>query len=156
MSGRNLPATHSASKSDFVPVTRKEARKMHKPEKEVQEVNVNLKVDNNFFSSIVRQIGEMEKRLVTRLSALSKLVSNLANQERKRDSKMADTLDDIFAEVERNTTIGGSIVVLVERLLTQQGVDPVRRQAILDALRADSDKLEAIVIANTPAEPPTE
>lgn len=79
-----------------------------------------------------------------------------ARAEKERDQKMVDTLDDIFAEVEKDVSVGNSIVTLVERLLTQQGVDPVRREAILTALRTDREKLEQIVLANTPAEIPTE
>lgn len=59
-------------------------------------------------------------------------------------------IDDLLTEVTRNSTIGDSVLALVQRLVDQAGGDPVKLQAALDALKADSDKLEAAVIANTP------
>lgn len=62
-------------------------------------------------------------------------------------------IDDLLTEVQRNSTIGDSVLALIQKLVDQSGGDPVKLQAALDALKADSDKLEAAVVANTPQEP---
>lgn len=64
-------------------------------------------------------------------------------------------IDDVLAEAQRNSTIGDSVLALVQKLVDASGGDPTKLQGILDTLKADSDKLEAAVVANTPQEPPT-
>lgn len=59
-------------------------------------------------------------------------------------------IDDLLAEVRRNSTIGDSVLVLVQRLVDQAGGDPAKLQQALDELKADSQKLEDAVLANTP------
>lgn len=125
-----------------------------KPEKpEPQELNVNLKVNSDFFNSINKQISESEKRIIIRLRALERMVSNFANLERKRDEKMADQLDDVYAAAEKGTTVGLSIVALVDKLLLREGVDPTRRAAIVALLNQNNATIEEKVLANTPQEP---
>lgn len=58
-------------------------------------------------------------------------------------------IDDVLAEAQRNSTIGDSVLALVQKLVDSAGGDPVKLQQILDTLKADSDKLEAAVVANT-------
>ena len=60
------------------------------------------------------------------------------------------SLDDILAETQRNSTIGDSVLTLIQKLIDQAGGDPAKLQTIFDQLKADSDKLEAAVVANTP------
>lgn len=60
------------------------------------------------------------------------------------------TLDDILAEATRGTTIGQSVIALVQQLVTQAGGDPVKLQAALDAMKGNDDAIEAAVLANTP------
>lgn len=62
-------------------------------------------------------------------------------------------IDDTLAEAQRGTTVGDSVLALVQTLVNQAGGDPVKLQAILDTLKAENDKVEAAVIANTPQAP---
>ena len=62
-------------------------------------------------------------------------------------------LDDLEAEVARETTVVDSVLALVTKLLAEveaNKTDPVRLQAIVDQVRANDDRLSAAVVANTP------
>ena len=74
---------------------------------------------------------------------------------------MALSLDALRAEVERNTTVDGSAVVLlqglsakVQELINASGnaVDPAELQALVDSIKASTDSLAGAVVANTPAQ----
>lgn len=59
------------------------------------------------------------------------------------------------AEVERNTTVDGSALVLIAGLAAQIEAaknDPKRVQAIVDKLRADNQTLADAITVHTPAE----
>ncbi|MDQ5870787.1 MAG: hypothetical protein M3547_01090 [Acidobacteriota bacterium] len=75
----------------------------------------------------------------------------------KEVAHMAGELQALEAEVERNTTVDGSVITLVNGLAAQIEAlknDPAKLQAMADKLRADNDALAAAVTAHTPAEPP--
>ena len=65
-------------------------------------------------------------------------------------------VDDVLAEAERGTSIGDSVLALVQKLVDQSGGDPIKLQAIVDSLKFNNDRLEAAVLANTPQEPTPE
>lgn len=67
--------------------------------------------------------------------------------------KQMATIDDVLAEAQRNSSVGDSVLVLIQKLVNQSGGDPAKFQAALDLLKADSQKLEDAVLANTPQEP---
>ena len=71
-------------------------------------------------------------------------------------------LDDLTAEVARNTSVDESAKVLVTGLAAKiqelidasaGSVDPAALQGLVDTLKADNDSLSAAVTANTPAAP---
>ena len=65
---------------------------------------------------------------------------------------MAD-LTGLTAEVERNTSVEGSALVLIQGFAAQlaaAGTDPVALQALQTQLTANDDALAAAVAANTP------
>ena len=76
----------------------------------------------------------------------------------KGDRLMA-LIDDLRAEVERNTTVDQSVIALVTALaakiqaLIDAGSDPAALQAFVDQLKASNDAVAAAVTANTPAAP---
>jgi hypothetical protein len=75
----------------------------------------------------------------------------LSNQE-----KTMATLDDVVAKVTNLGTVEDSIVALLVDLkakLDAAGTDPVKLQALSDALSAQTQKLADAVTANTPAAP---
>lgn len=63
---------------------------------------------------------------------------------------MMALVDEVLVETRRGTTIADSVLALVQRLVDQAGGDPIKLQATLDELKANHDKLEAAVLANTP------
>ena len=80
----------------------------------------------------------------------------------QKENKMAVDLTAITAEVANNTTVGGSVLTLVQNLVATIAAippssDPVT-QAALDALTAtltgNDTAIAASVVANTPAAPP--
>ena len=69
-------------------------------------------------------------------------------------------LDNLAAEVTRQTTVDGSVVTLLNglvaqlaKLAAQPSVDPAALQALVEAVKANDDTLAAAVTANTPAGP---
>ncbi len=66
---------------------------------------------------------------------------------------MSKQLDDLTAEVARNTTVEKSALALIQGFaaaLAAAGTDPVKLQALRDSLAANDDELAAAVEANTP------
>ena len=64
-------------------------------------------------------------------------------------------LDDLKAEVARNTTVDQSAIVLLKGLaakIESMKTDPVALQALVDELRAGNQGLADAVTANTPVE----
>lgn len=69
---------------------------------------------------------------------------------------MAKELDDLTAEVERNTTVEGSVLTLIQGFAAQlaaAGTDPKKLAALATTLKTSNDALAAAVLANTPAAP---
>jgi hypothetical protein len=61
------------------------------------------------------------------------------------------TQQEILDEIAGQSTVGDSILVLVQRLVSES--DPAARQAILDGLKANRAKFEAAILAGTPQDP---
>lgn len=59
------------------------------------------------------------------------------------------TMQEILDEVTAESTVADSVLAIVQRLVNEQ--DPAARQAILDGLKANRSKLDAAVVAGTPA-----
>lgn len=79
-------------------------------------------------------------------------ISTLINQ----GATMSAELDALQAEVERNTTVDGSVQTLLTGLSAQIAAlknDPVKLQALADQLKASNDATAAAVVANTPVAP---
>jgi hypothetical protein len=91
---------------------------------------------------------------------LCRIEATLARIENKLDvailqekTNMA-AIDDLTAEVTRNTTVEGSALALIQGFAAQlaaAGTDPVKLQALQTTLKANDDQLAAAVAANTPA-----
>lgn len=59
--------------------------------------------------------------------------------------------EEILDEVRQQTTVADGILALVQRLVNEN--DPVKRQEILDTLKANRATFEAAVLAGTPQQP---
>lgn len=92
-------------------------------------------------------------RIEAKLRSLLRLsIRSAENQE-----KMMAQIDDLEAELARNTSVDESVLALITNLLAQieaAKTDPARIQAVIDKFRANDDSLAAAVAANTPAAPP--
>ncbi len=83
----------------------------------------------------------------------AEIKKQLARIERK-EKVMAGNLDDLTAEVARNTTVEKSALALINGFSAQlaaAGTDSVKLKALRDGLAANDDELAAAVAANTPA-----
>jgi len=72
----------------------------------------------------------------------------------ERITIMSAEIDALKAEVERNTSIDESAIILIQGLaqrIEELKTDPVALQALADELRAKNDALAAAVAAHTPA-----
>ncbi len=69
---------------------------------------------------------------------------------------MSQELDDLTAEVTRNTSVEKSALALIQGLaakLAAAGTDPVKLAQLRASLVANDNELSAAVAANTPAAP---
>lgn len=69
---------------------------------------------------------------------------------------MNKELEQLRSEVETNTTVDQSAIVLLNSLsqkISELKEDPAKLQAFVDSLRNSSAELAAAVAANTPADP---
>jgi hypothetical protein len=64
-----------------------------------------------------------------------------------KENIVMDELQDVMAVVTAQTTLVGSVVEFIKGL-PDNAVDPVAKQAILDALKANDAALEAAIAAN--------
>jgi hypothetical protein len=75
----------------------------------------------------------------------------------KGEAQMAISLDqDIQAVADEKTVIDGAVTLLnsISAQLAAAGTDPVKLQALSDAIAANKSELAAAVAANTPAAVP--
>lgn len=76
------------------------------------------------------------------------------------EKHIMSALDNLRAQVERNTSVTDSAITLLQGLKSQLDAaiasgDPAAVQAVADTLGSETDKLAAAVTANTPAAAPT-
>lgn len=94
--------------------------------------------------------------LLYELATLRMEVAQVKRMIRKQGRQIMAALDDLEAELTRNTSTVDSTLTLVTRLLSEieaAKMDPARVQAVVDKFRANDDRLAAAVDANTPAGP---
>lgn len=116
-----------------------------------------LVVIKDLLKAIKAQLNRIELELASQGKGLALVKANLTRVLIQEEVILAD-LSDLEAEVERNTSVDGSVVALLESIVAQleaAKTDPVKIQALVDKLKADNDKLAAAVAANTPAAPQT-
>jgi hypothetical protein len=87
---------------------------------------------------------------IPQLDALARLEGKLDTIIKKENTIMA-TIDEILTEIADESTIADSILVIVQRLVSEN--DPAARQKILDGLKSNRTKFEASVLAGTPQAP---
>ena len=71
-----------------------------------------------------------------------------------KESTIMAAIDDLQAEVTRDTTVIGSAVTLINGFAAQlaaAGTDPAKLQALQNTLKTNVDALASAVAANTPA-----
>src|SRR5438128_1070004 len=76
----------------------------------------------------------------------------------RQGGRLMGLVDDLGADVAAQTTVIASAETLLQNLAAQlaaAGTDPVKLQAIKDALDANTGRLAAAVAANTPGAPPS-
>lgn len=95
----------------------------------------------------VPALAPFVSEVLTRLRHIERQFENTA----QRQEIIMATQQEILDEIATQSTIGDSILVLVQRLVSE--TDPAARQAILDGLRANKSKFEAAVVAGTPQDP---
>jgi hypothetical protein len=89
--------------------------------------------------------------ILSQVQALSLGQSVLYSQEKK----IMASLTELEAQVDANTTVEGSAVVLIQGIAQQladliaAGADPTKLQAMVDKLNASATALSAAVAANT-------
>ena len=79
----------------------------------------------------------------------------------QREEEMSLELDNLTVQVAKNVEDEGSAITLIQGLVAQiqtliaeiaaQKEDPVKIQALTDALKTSADSLAAVITANTPA-----
>jgi hypothetical protein len=100
-----------------------------------------------------------QRRIAAQLQLIFPVLRKITNSEKV----IMSVLDEIEAEVASNTSVVGSVEILVQNMtakiqeqtdaLAAAGVDTTRMQAVLDAIKANDTRLGALVTANTQAPP---
>ena len=93
---------------------------------------------------------------LNRIEAKVDLVLDLDRQILVKENVMSAELDVLTAQVQKNTDVEESAIVLIKGLADQIATlkdDPVKLQALSDQLKGEADKLAAAVTANTPPPP---
>jgi len=86
---------------------------------------------------------------------LNQVLGRLTSMERLM-SALTDAIDALAAEVEKNTQVDQSAIVLIQGLADQiaaVATDPAKVTELAAKLKASTDALAAAVAANTVAEP---
>lgn len=95
---------------------------------------------------LLKGINEAQNAILNKLDDLS----------RKEDETMA-LIDDLLTDVQAQTTVIDSMETLFSNLSGQiaaAGTDPVKLAAVRTALDANTARITADVLKNTPAAPP--
>jgi hypothetical protein len=100
-----------------------------------------------------------QRRIAAQLQLIFPVLRKITNSEKV----IMSVLDEIEAEVASNTSVVGSVEILVQNMtakiqeqtdgLAAAGVDTTRMQAVLDAIKSNDTRLGALVNTNTPAPP---
>lgn len=102
-------------------------------------------------------VGEVAAAIVRALKPrFDSIDAALAAIKKQEGTEMA-AIDDLTAEVTRNTTVEASALVLIQGFAAQlaaAGTDPAKLAALQATLKQNDDDLAAAVAANTPAAPP--
>ena len=80
-------------------------------------------------------------------------VKQLDRNIRHMEGRMANEFQALTDQVTANTDVIDSAIKLIQNihdLLVAAGTDPVKLQALADALKSKDDELAAAVVANTP------
>ena len=96
----------------------------------------------------IRAIGES-------LCELHRKLDGFVKKQKHQLTKIMKELDELKAEVARNTTVDASAIALLKGIkakLDAAGTDPVALKELRDSLARDTDALAAAVVENTPAE----
>ena len=93
-----------------------------------------------------------------RLARIEDKLSALITQGASNMATMQELMAALTAEVERNTAVDESAILLINGLADQIAAllaanDTAGLEALVTKLRSDSDALAAAVVANTPATP---
>lgn len=85
------------------------------------------------------------------------LIVRLLSLVLRKENAMADTLDEIVADVAQETTVEQSVLTLLNGIAAQLAAaaqDPAKLAALHTSLQANITALTAAVTANTSAAPP--
>lgn len=91
-------------------------------------------------------------KVVTKLDRIIQMLQIL----QKGVTQMAASVDDVILAVQKETTVEQSVITLLNQFASQVQAnitDPIKLQAVLDAVTANTTALAAAVTANTPVVP---
>jgi cell division FtsZ-interacting protein ZapD len=97
------------------------------------------------------------ERLLKRMNGTLEEIKHMLVLNLKLEITNMATLDELLAEVERDTTVTAGIATMIEKLqadLAAQGVDQAKIDAVFAGVKANTDALAAKLVANTPSAPP--
>ncbi len=95
-------------------------------------------------------------RIVDELTRIQRKLNFLIREtkfQRTRGDALMALIDDLVTKVEAQTTVITSVEELLAHLtqmLQDAGTDPVKLQAVIDTVDANTARLTAAVVANTP------
>lgn len=111
---------------------------------------------NNFYPNsdpdIARRLGRIEKALTYLIEGFEKMTKTTDAALAKIEAsvtRITTVVDAVKAFIEANVTAQAELIAE----LTAEGVDVTKLEAFNAAMNANADRLAALVVTNTPADP---
>lgn len=117
------------------------------PPKPPPKPDVHAPLTRGHFDTRMTGVVQMLKLMCRKLELVFEKLETIHGMEVTQMATQQEILDEITGQ----STVGDSILVLVQRLVSES--DPAARQAILDGLKANRAKFEAAILAGTPQGP---
>lgn len=97
------------------------------------------------FTGIDRALRKIQKKLDR--------IENAVYYTEQQGTYLMATLDDVLAEMERDTTVSDGILAMLEKLqadIIAAGGNQAKIDAVFNGFKANTDKLAAALVVNTP------
>lgn len=97
--------------------------------------------------------GQILRRIEGKLDESLKNDKRILNAFKRKEKQIMATLDDLLAEMERDTSVSDGILAMLEKLqadIQAAGGNQAKIDAVFAGFKSNTDKLAAKLVVNTP------